>query len=1827
MRNIRISMIGAGIFFCASFFIFGKLRVQASGDFSGSRATIPFIQNQGQITQDNVRFYANIFSGSVFVTDQGLQYVTSKKDGQGKNTNFSFAEKFVDAVGSTIQPKPVGTEQSFTRVSVFKGNDSDGWRNDIPSFNVLYLGQIWNGIAVNLQASNKNFEKVFTVSPGGNPSDIKIATDGLTGLAIAANDELILKTQLGELKMTAPVAFQFDEAGNKINVPVKYSIGKNNQYGFVVGEYDKSRELIIDPLLASTFLGGTGDDDGRAIVTDATGNVYVTGQSYADDFPVTVGAYDSGNSSGVFVSKFSNDLSTLEASAFFGGTNGDHSQAIALDSAGNIFITGIAHSFDFPTTAGAYAETPPTTNAPNSFLTEFNSDLSNILASTYLGASDTYPGGMPYTEAYSLAIDESDNVFVGGMTLCTNFPTTSGAYNEVFGGNGWNTFVSKFSHDLSAIQSSTFVGGFGTMYGAGLITDAAGDVYITGGTWDSGFPTTPGAYSTTFNGSMEMFVSRLNNNLSSLVSSTFLGGSDDYGTEYGTSLALDSVGSLFVLGFSNSTDFPTTTGAFDQTANGGTDVVLAKLSNDFSTFLSATYFGGGNNDGTNGDYNLGKALAVDSADNVYIAGLTRNTSDFPVTSGAYQAIYNSSTQGFFAKFSNDLSSVASTTLFGGTNDSWANALAIDSSDNIFAVGSTYAGGFPTTAGVYMETSTDGQLETFVSKWNADFNGTPLSGDEFAGGSGTPGDPYQISDCVQLQAIGGSGGAYLGNSFILQNDIDCSATKISDVADPNYDAALYNGGNGFTPIGSGWGSQFTGALDGNDKKITDLYSNQPGLSYAGLFGMVDSADIKDVGLVGAEIYSNGNVGALIGRSDGATISRVYSAGRVDKPSVWTFHISQLEGAEFKEVYRQSFSNQFSTKEFDFKNLENSLTLEINQTGRTPFAGVDGAVLEACGSRLVPSEAVYVGSNESVLDDILKVDNNVSVVHEKPMRLSWNLPAGCSTATLALTANEYAAAAPFEFPASGAVEYELGSKSGSLVMDGNIGETDGTEPLFVPHWVPTTGHPEGDVFVYVKEDEDYLYFAADVTIDNTNDFGKDWIALVIGEKRFLVNDTDATYGKCGFGLTSKVDYRHQTCELKIPKSEIDTSKKNIALKLQYYGTAGAAYAGGLIGLANSSTIDESYSSARVNGTNNVGGLIGNQSSSIITKSFATGLVTGSQWVGGFVGSNSGNDGVIEDAYAMGDVSGTNAVGGFTGFFNGSLENVYAKGNVSCSDEGCLAEGLAASNYVEDSAIISSYWDTQTSGQPAAGAGVGKTTAEMQTQATFVNWNFDTIWRLDGVKNLGYPYFAWWDGSDPTPDPDADEVGTPEIKDIKNETTDSLELVVKIGKDYAKKYVDLVIREKNKDTGKTRKIEKTEEVDNDGEVNFSIRDLKADTKYEYSVKFSEENLDIWSPYSHTKSGQTEKNKEKSVPAVTPAVVAPDAGAVTPPISENNPPAMEAPKPENNIPEVKKENIVIQKPVVAQSGFFNNLGKSKAKSLAVAVLGAVAGASIAVASTGIPLASTSPQPIQDGALKLFGFVSKKKKEEDWGVIFDSETKRPIGGARIAAMNADGREMSVVFSDVDGRYGILATEGAYSLSVTKKGYDVVLGENHDALYGDIYSGQSLEVKKGEIIKTSIALKSNAIDWKEFAHKKISQFSSIFSVIKKYFFLLVFYAGFVFTAGVAYLFPSWTNFLVLLIYVAIAIYQIFVRQNPYGMVTQASTGQPVPFAIATLYKENDPGRRVGFAVSDVLGRYYFLVEDGTYLVKFAGQFLEGGRFEREARVKVNSGILKADIAV
>jgi len=615
--------------------------------------TIPFIENQGQI-DEQVKFYAKTFAGTVYVTNNDLTYhsILKKND---LTTSTVVKENFVD--GTII---PSGTESSHTVVNYFKGTE-ENWRTNIPTYSEISLGQVWNDVDVSLKAYGNNLEKIFTIHPYGDVSIIRANFDGITNLSISDSDELIVDTINGKFFLSKPVAFQNINGITK-NISASYEIIDSTTYGFSVEQYDHTYDLVIDPIIAATFLGGSGADSGEAIDTDDSGNVYVASITTSSDFPTTSGASDETHNGGidVAISKFTSDLSTLTVSTFIGGAQDDKVLDIDIDSSGNVFIVGFTkndNTTDYPNTISVIQTTLTTDigNETTAFISKFPSNLSTLTASTFIGEADP-------SDAFAIAIDGSGNIFITGAGSST-YPVTEGAFDESFNGGSLDVVVSKISNNLTILLASTFLGSDEFDGGDSIDFDSSGNVYVTGETAGGSstlFPTTGGAFTTDAGGSTDGFVTKFDSNLSSSggIVSSLLGGS---GADNPIDIHVaQTSGDVYVVGFldSSSTDFPVTSAIF-LSEFGSSGVSESKFSN-------------------------AQGVAVDdTSGNIIVADSGQNRVQIFDSSGNFVSMFGFGVNGGGAVFENCTSSCSVGVSGAGTGQfNFPTGVAVDGSSRI-----------------------------------------------------------------------------------------------------------------------------------------------------------------------------------------------------------------------------------------------------------------------------------------------------------------------------------------------------------------------------------------------------------------------------------------------------------------------------------------------------------------------------------------------------------------------------------------------------------------------------------------------------------------------------------------------------------------------------------------------------------------------------------------------------------------------------------------------------------------------------------------------------------------------------------------------------------------------------------------------------------------------------------------------------------------------------------------------------------------------------------------------------------------------------------------
>jgi hypothetical protein len=687
------------------------------------RLPLRFEANQGQADRA-VHFSARGAGYAVYLTDDeavlALRPSSSTTDADVLR---------MQLIASHPSPGPAGLDELPGRSNYFIGNDPSRWHTGVPAYAKVRFSGVYDGIDLLYYGNRQQLEYDFMVAPHADPRSIRLHFAGVKSQELDVAGNLVLTARDGQIAFHKPVIYQL-ENGRRRPITGSFKLFAGNCVGFRLGRYNHARPLVIDPTLVySTYLGGSNSDTLNAIAVGSAGAAYITGSTASADFPVTTGAFQTKFST-AFVTKLNATGTALLYSTFLGGSGGssggDIGMAIAVDSAGEAFVTGSTYSSNFPVTAGAYQKTNKAAagSSSTSFVTKLNSTGTALVYSTYLGGtrSDT---------AYSLAIDSSGDAYIGGAANSGDFPVTAGVFqatNNSYADFGWNEFVTKLNPGGSALLYSTYLGGsgdYGSPTNESLAIDASGDAYIAGTVLSTDFPVTPGAFQTKNNsrGLGNMTLAKLNPTATKVAYATYLGGSSSgYGDDTPYGLAVDASGNAYLSGTTWESNYPVTTGAFQTTNHtGGTGAAAAfitKMNPTGTALVYSTYLSGSG--GVSGD--RGRALAVDSSGHVFVTGSADST-DFPVTSGAYQSTnpagFNNGAAVFLTKLNPAGTALLYSTYFGGAHSfsDTGRGITLGSGGTVYLTGVTGASDFPITPGAYKTTFNSTNFTTgFVSEF-------------------------------------------------------------------------------------------------------------------------------------------------------------------------------------------------------------------------------------------------------------------------------------------------------------------------------------------------------------------------------------------------------------------------------------------------------------------------------------------------------------------------------------------------------------------------------------------------------------------------------------------------------------------------------------------------------------------------------------------------------------------------------------------------------------------------------------------------------------------------------------------------------------------------------------------------------------------------------------------------------------------------------------------------------------------------------------------------------------------------------------------------------
>jgi len=666
-----------------------------------SKLPLSFESNRGQADQC-IKFLSRGPGYTLFLSSTeavvALWQSQDKQTGSGRHSaakthtieKMNSAVLQIQLVGANPAPEMMALEQLPGRSNYFIGDDPQRWFTGIRHYAKVKLVDIYHGVDLVYYWNQRLLEYDFVVAPGADPSSIQLRFKGGDKLSIDSEGNLIVQTATGDFIQHAPKVYQKVD-GARRNIISRYVIKGEDRVSFQIAAHDTSKPLIIDPVLSyATFLGGSAFDSGGGIAVDDAGNTYITGYTGSANFPMR-NPIQPTNAGGndVFVTKINAAGSELVYSTYLGGGARDRNPNITVDGEGNAYVVGTTESTDFPMRNPIQ---PTNAGLEDVFVTKINAAGSDLVYSTYLG-------GIWGDFGQQIAVDAFGNTYVAGYTGSADFPMRNPIQTTHAGGR--DVFVTKFNAAGSDLVYSTFLGGSGfEWFAGGIAVDDAGNTYVSGMTDSTDFPVR-NPIQPAYAGLRDAFVTKINAAGSDLVYSTYLGGS---AYDAGDGIAVDAAGNAYVSGRTESTDFPMRN-PIQPTHGGNWDVYVTKINAAGSDLIYSTYLGGSARD-------WGGTIAVDRSGNLYMTGGTTST-DFP-TENPIQPANAGGYDVFVTKINAAGSEHVYSTYLGGGWDDFGGHIAVDDFGNVYVAGRTESTDFPVTNPI-QSTHAGGVSDVFVAK--------------------------------------------------------------------------------------------------------------------------------------------------------------------------------------------------------------------------------------------------------------------------------------------------------------------------------------------------------------------------------------------------------------------------------------------------------------------------------------------------------------------------------------------------------------------------------------------------------------------------------------------------------------------------------------------------------------------------------------------------------------------------------------------------------------------------------------------------------------------------------------------------------------------------------------------------------------------------------------------------------------------------------------------------------------------------------------------------------------------------------------------------------
>jgi hypothetical protein len=617
---------------------------------------------------------------------------------------------WMELVNGNPHPAVRGEETAGARTDYRRGNERGKWQVGVPHYGAVRYAAVYPKIDLVFHGRRQELEYDFELAPGADAGQIKLRFVGADRVRVAASGELLVEAGKGVLTQPVPYAYQETAAGRKA-VVARYRVVGASEVVFEVGDYERERRLVIDPVLRATYLGGTNTDIATAVTYDGQGGLWVAGYTASVDFPVTGPPFaeTKNTNNDVFVAHYAPD-GQLDYVTYLGGDNDDRATAIAADTAGNIYITGYTASTNFPLGGGSYQNN--NAGQRDIFLTQLNLALRGLDSLWY----STYLGGTANDVANAIAIAPDGTLYIAGYTNSGEFPLLG---NSAQTGNrgGFDAFLAQLDPRLTteSVRYTTYLGGSSTDVATGVAVGPNNRVYLAGYTMSEDFPVEGASVQPNYGGRGDAFLAEFDRNRSGLdafVYGTYLGGTD---TELAYGLRRAPAGELYLTGYTLSVDFPVTAGAVQRQKSGDSDAFLSRIDlrqAGGAQLTYSTYLGGNTMD-------IGYGLAVDAGGRVAVSGYTFST-DFPRTANAQQSAMGGAYDAFLTVVNPAAAGSAGlvySTYLGGAATEVGYQVAFDNLGNVAMVGFSTSpeGIIAGTAPVQPELA--GFADGFVARYN------------------------------------------------------------------------------------------------------------------------------------------------------------------------------------------------------------------------------------------------------------------------------------------------------------------------------------------------------------------------------------------------------------------------------------------------------------------------------------------------------------------------------------------------------------------------------------------------------------------------------------------------------------------------------------------------------------------------------------------------------------------------------------------------------------------------------------------------------------------------------------------------------------------------------------------------------------------------------------------------------------------------------------------------------------------------------------------------------------------------------------------------------